>query len=388
MKPEWFKNARIYQILIDRFAGADTSGNKPDFLGGNIKGITERLDYLLELGVNTIWLSPFYRTNEYHGYHILDYRSVETHFGTIDDLKLLLKKAHEHSLHVIADFVPNHCSVKHPFFIEATHDRTSNYYNWFYFKKWPDEYLCFLNIRELAKLNLDHPDTRNYIIETAKYWLSVGIDGFRVDHVIGPSPTFLKRFYHEIKADYPDCVLFGEAWGAGIASDHFKTINIRNKFFHRIFGISQESLQKEFYGKMDGVLDFRLNEILLENISKGKGFTRYKEFRSEVRQHFGKYPDDFFLITFLDNHDMNRFLMHCDEETDLLLEALEFLLATGKPVVMYYGTETGMVNKKQVRPDLHHSDLLVREPFDWSKIDYKLYNKVKVLMNRHLQTFY
>src|SRR4030042_4802976 len=134
MKLEWFKNAKIYQILIDRFSGADTSINKPDFLGGNIKGVTERLDYILELGVNTIWLSPFCKTNKYHGYNILGFKSVDNHFGSIDDLKFLIKKAHENSLRILTDFVPNHCSVKHPFFIEAKCNRNSKYYNWFYFK--------------------------------------------------------------------------------------------------------------------------------------------------------------------------------------------------------------------------------------------------------------
>ena len=382
MKPEWFKNARIYQILIDRFSGADTSINKPDFLGGNIKGITERLNYILELGVNTIWLSPFCKTNKYHGYHILDYKTVDNHFGSIDDLKFLIKKAHENSLRVITDFVPNHCSVKHPFFIEAKFDRNSKYYNWFYFKKWPDNYLCFFNVKELVKLNLDNPETRDYIIEIAKYWLSLGIDGYRIDHVIGPSHKFWKRFYNEIKAGYPNCVLFGEAWGAGISSAYFETINIRNKFFHRIFGVSQESLQKEYYGEMDGILDFRLNEIIKEAVSKGKGFTSDNEFRYKVRKHFSKYFENYYLITFLDNHDMNRFLMYCNGDFDLLLETLEFLLTTNKPVVIYYGTETGMFNKIQVKFDLHHSDLYVREPFDWCNINYKLYNKVKALINK------
>jgi len=382
MKPQWFKNAIVYQILIDRFSGADTSVNKPDFLGGNIKGITERLDYILELGVNTIWLSPFYRTNKYHGYHIIDFKNMDNHFGSIDDLKILIEKAHENSFRIITDIVPNHCSVKHPFFIEAKHNRNSKYYNWFYFKKWPDDYLCFLNVKELAKLNPDNRETQDYIIDVTKYWLSSGIDGYRIDHVIGPSHKFWKRFHNEIKAGYPDCVLFGEAWGEGISLACFETINIRNKFFHKIFGISQEGLQKEYYGEMDGILDFRLNEIIIKAVSKGKGFTSDNEFRNKVRNHFSKYPEDYYLVTFLDNHDMNRFLFYCNGNFDLLLEALEFLLTTGKPVVIYYGTEIGMCNTIPVSVDLHHSDLNVREPVDWCKINDKLYNRVKGLINK------
>lgn len=386
MIPEWFKNAKIYQILIDRFSGMDTLINKADFLGGNIKGITERLDYILEMGINTIWLSPFLKTNEYHGYHILDYKSVDRHFGTIDDLNYLIKKAHENSLKVITDFVPNHCSVMHPFFIEARQNRESKYYNWFCFKSWPDDYLCFLDVKELPKLNLDNHETQDYIIGIAKYWLSYGIDGYRLDHVPGPSHKFLQRFYNEIKHDYPDCVLFGEAWGGGISSRYFETINIRKKFFRRIFGTSQESLQKEYYGEMDGILDFELNSIIKEAVRKGKGFTLHNEFRYKVARHFSRYPEDYCLVLFLDNHDMNRFLFHCNGNFGLLLEALEFLLKCGKPVVIYYGTEIGMCNTIPLTADILHADLYARDPFDWTKINFKFYRAVKALTEKYHHT--
>ena len=82
---DWFKNSVIYHILIDRFAGFKSSKGweKPEFLGGTIQGIIESLPYLDELGINTIWISPFYKTSEYHGYHITDFYQVEPHFGTI-----------------------------------------------------------------------------------------------------------------------------------------------------------------------------------------------------------------------------------------------------------------------------------------------------------------
>jgi glycosidase len=183
-------------------------------------------------------------------------------------------------------------------------------------------------------------------------------------------------------------VLFGEAWGAGVSSNYFETINIRNKFICNIFGISQEKLQKEYYGETDGILDFRLNEIIIEAVSRGRGFTEGNEFRNKVRKHFSKYPEDYYLITFLDNHDMNRFLYYCNGNFDLLLEALEFILTTGRPVAIYYGTETGMCNTIPVRVDLHNSDLNVREPVDWSKINYQLYNRVKALINKYNRTIF
>jgi glycosidase len=383
MSQDWFKKAIIYQILIDRFSGADISENIPDFMGGNLQGIIARIDYLSELGVNTIWLSPFCKTDRYHGYHIIDYKSVDPHFGSFNDLQELITRAHDKSLRVITDFVPNHCSDKHPFFIEAQRDRKSKYFNWFYFKNWPDNYLCFMNFRELPKLNLENHEARDYIVEVAKYWLSEGVDGYRIDHVIGPSHNFWKHFYTEIKSSYTDCVLFGEAWGEGIDPKYFETFNVNWRLFRKAFGMSQESLQREYYKELDGVLDFKLQDIIVKNLSRGNGFTSSVLFREEVRRHFSRYPDNFQLVTFLDNHDMNRFLFYCNGNSELLLEALEFLFSTGKPVVIYYGTEMGMSNVTSVTVNESNTDLVVREPVDWSIIDYLLYSKVKDLIKKY-----
>ena len=108
----WFKNAIIYHIFIDRFAGFSKKEgwNRPDFLGGNIRGIINKLHYLKELGVNTLWISPFYETSAYHGYHLTNFFRVEPRFGTLKDIKELVEKVHELDVKIIADFVPNHCS--------------------------------------------------------------------------------------------------------------------------------------------------------------------------------------------------------------------------------------------------------------------------------------
>ena len=161
----WFKNAIIYHILIDRFAGYtdQENWNKPVFIGGNLKGITEKLSYIEKLGINTIWLSPFYETNKYHGYHVTDFFKVEPRFGNIKDLKQLISQAHKRNIRIIADFIPNHCSNKHPYFIEALNNRKSKYRKWYIFKSWPDKYLCFLNFKNLPKLNLRNKETKLHI---------------------------------------------------------------------------------------------------------------------------------------------------------------------------------------------------------------------------------
>ena len=286
---DWFKNAIIYHILIDRFARYTNIKNwdKPIFVGGTLKGILEKLPYLQNLGVNTIWISPFYTTSAYHGYHVTDFYQVDPHFGTDEDLSNLIKAVHKSDIHIIADFVPNHCSNEHPFFKDAQQKKNSDYKDWFYFTKWPDSYLCFLSIRELPKINLENMQAMNHIIDAAKQWLSYGFDGYRLDHVIGPPHSFWQKFKKEIKKEYPNAILIGEAWMKGIKLNELRTINVRDKFLKWIFGASSDNLLKEYVGELDGVLDFRFQEMIKEYIA-GKETFISKESLYEKDKSTGK----------------------------------------------------------------------------------------------------
>lgn len=378
---DWFKNAIVYHILIDRFAGLKSKDwNRPEFLGGNIKGITEKLDYLRELGVNTLWLSPFYKTSAYHGYHVTDFMKVEPRFGRFEDLEELIKAAHSSGIRIIADFVPNHCSKQNPFFLEAVKDKSSKYFNWFIFKKWPHHYLCFLDFRDLPKLNLDYPETRDYIVKAAKYWLSVGFDGFRLDHVIGPKHSFWKYFRKEIKAAYPQAVLIGEAWLEGINFKHLRTLQIKNKFIRWLFGISQDSIQKEYYGELDGILDFRFQELMKTHIAHGRLTGQNEILRSVLERHFARYPQGYFLATFLDNHDMNRFYFECNNDIEKLKAAATLQFQFEQPVIIYYGTEVGMSHDQPVVVNKPHSDLEARQPMAWDYLNAEIFQFYRELI--------
>ena len=310
----WFKYAIIYHILIDRFAGFTTvqDWDKPEFLGGTIRGIIDKLPYLNDLGITTLWISPFYQTSAYHGYHITDFYRVDPHFGTLDDIKELIYETHNHDMHIIADFVPNHCSRHHPFFKEAQANPSSPYVPWFYFTNWPHEYLSFLSVSEIPKLNLNNALAKEHIIKAALYWLRIGFDGFRLDHVIGPPHSFWRDFRKQIKDEYPNAVLIGEAWMMGIKRRELRTINIKNKYLKWIFGTSSDSLLKEYVGELDGVLDFKFQELLKRyvtshNLSK-------QTFYNIIERHFSHFPDSYYLPNFLDNHDMDRFLFQCGND--------------------------------------------------------------------------
>ncbi|MDH7517910.1 MAG: alpha-amylase family glycosyl hydrolase [Candidatus Thermoplasmatota archaeon] len=373
---DWFKNAIIYHILIDRFYGftSTTNWDKPIFLGGKIRGVTEKIPYLLDLGVNTIWISPFYQTNTYHGYHVTDFYQVGPRFGTIEDLKELIKTVHRNNMHIIADFVPNHCSKEHPFFKEAQQNKNSRYRDWFYFTKWPDEYLCFLSVKDLPKINLDNPDAREYMINVAKHWLRQGLDGCRLDHVIGASHNFWGCFRKEIKKENPNVVLIGEAWMQGVKIYELKTIKVRGKYLKWFFGASSDNLFKEYIGELDGVLDFKIQEMIRDYVANKKSYQTKRALYTKINHHLRKYPDGYFLPTFLDNHDMNRILFECKNNKEKLKEAAEIQFSINQPPIIYYGTEIGMSQDKSIWEFLSYGDLQARQPMNWEKQDRSLFS--------------
>lgn len=377
---DWFKDAVIYHVLIDRFAGLKSQDwQRPAFLGGNLAALAEKIPYLQELGVEVLWLSPFCRTSAYHGYHVTDFYEVEPRFGTTCDLKALIEEAHGAGIRVIADFVPNHCSRLHPFFLEAQRDEGSPYAGWFTFRRRPDRYLCFLDAGELPKLNLDHPPARDHIIGAARHWLSLGLDGFRLDHVLGPGHAFWRSFRQEIKRDYPEALLIGEAWLAGIRWRHLRTIKIRRKYWRWLFGISQEEIQREYVGELDGVLDFVVRDHLCGAVSRREDPAGLE---GSLKRRSRLYPPGYLLPTFLDNHDTNRFLYECGGDRKLLCAAAELQFSLDQPAVIYYGTEAGMTHERPVSAHVPHSDLQARRPMPWGKRDEGLFTFYQRLIRR------
>jgi glycosidase len=379
----WFRKAIIYQVFIDRFHGFHATENFPGFLGGNIPGVTQKVDYLHGLGINVIWLSPFYTSASYHGYHITDFKRVDPHFGTEKDLPDLINAAKSRGMRVIADFVPNHCSARHPYFRQAIKERSSKYRKWFVFKKWPEDYLCFLNFKELPKLNLENEETRDYMIEVADYWLSLGIDGYRIDHVIGPSHNFWKEFSHAINKKHPEAILIGEAWAQGLQRSLIRTTGIKRKWLRKVFGIPQEVIQLEYYHELDGVLDFVLNDMVKNAVRNGRDLLEDSALNRMIRSHLRKVPPDYYMVTFLDNHDMDRFIRYCDGNVETLLRAFELLLSLDNPVVIYNGTENCLSNEVEVNPMEAHSDLQVRNPVDWKNINRDFVEGFQALVKRY-----
>jgi len=380
-----FKSEIIYQILIDRFAGVEYTKDwkQPQFLGGNIRGIIDKLPYLLDLGVSCLWISPFYETAVYHGYHITNFEEVDPHFGTHSDLKLLIDEAHENNLKIIADFVPNHCSHLHPFFRDAQKNPHSKYRDWFYFTDWPHFYLCFLSFPELPKLNLYNDETRHYIINVAKNWLQMGFDGYRLDHVIGPSHGFWKEFVNEVKKDFPHVVLLGEAWMQGIKKQELNTIKMKHKRWYWLQGGASDALLKTYVNILDGVLDFKSQQLIQHSLCRSI-HSNIHDTKSEVENHLKKYPDSYLLAQFLDNHDMDRFLYQCHQNPKILEKAVNLMFSLHQPVIIYYGSEKAMTQQQSIGTITQHGDILARQPMQWQYTNKTIYNIYKSAINKKI----
>lgn len=320
--PQWARKAVIYQVFVDRFSpGAGRSLGSPDslrgFFGGTLRGVTEKLDYIADLGATCIWLSPVFASPSHHGYDATDYYTVGSRFGTNNDLRDLVQESHHRDIRVILDLVCNHVSVEHPFFQEALADPSSPYRDWFTFDAaYPHGYRTYFNVARMPRLNTDHPVVRNYLIDVARHWLSAyDIDGFRLDHASGPDYAFWTEFWTACKEIKPDCWCFAEVAEPPMALYPYQ-------------------------GRLDGCLDFHLSDLLRRAF--GWRTLDLGDLVLELRRHEAFFLPTFDRPSFLDNHDMNRFLyITAGEDRQLRLAALVQMTLPGQPIV-YYGTEVGL----------------------------------------------
>jgi len=324
--PAWAQDAIIYQVFADRFFSTTSDfpkiEDKPSLkCNGTLRGIIEKLDYIAELGVNCLWLTPVFPSPSYHGYDATSFFEINPRLGTKEDFKELVEQAHARNMRVLMDFVPNHWSSQHPSFIEATQDRDSPYFNWYTFEHWPDQYKCFFTSRGLPQINLRYAPARQHVLDAAKYWLDFGADGYRVDYCIGPTPDFYADFRRVTRTSKPDPWTFGEA-------------------------VDPPDSQLTFEGGMDGALDFMLLEAMRRTFAFGKW--NAKQFGEFLDRHEAYFPETFTRPSFLDNHDMNRFLWVARNDIrKLKLAALCQFTLVGAPVI-YYGTEVGLSQHNDV----------------------------------------
>lgn len=239
----WFKNAVFYEVYIRAFADSNGDGK------GDIQGLTSKLDYLQELGIDCLWLLPMFPSPlKDDGYDIADYYGIHPDYGTLEDFKTFLKEAHSRGLRVITDLVMNHTSDEHPWFQSARADPNSPYRNYFVWSDTPDKYskarIIFLDTEKSnwtwdetagkyfwhrfyssqPDLNYDNPAVQQEMINVMSFWLDMGVDGFRADAVpylyeregtncenLPETHAYLKKIRKYIDEHYPGRILLCEA---------------------------------------------------------------------------------------------------------------------------------------------------------------------------------
>ncbi|XOQ44982.1 MAG: Alpha-amylase [Clostridium sp.] len=332
------ENDIIYMVLTDRFYDGDSSNNgtlnveyRPGNLkfnqGGDWKGLTEKLDYIKNLGVTAIWISPVSENEPlsrdksesgYHGYFTHDYNKADPHFGTKEDLIRLVQTAHSKGLKVILDAVPNHTA---DYLAEGATSYSSDDYQpaapfnnpaWYHhygdITDWNDPFQVLNNdLGGLDDLNQDNADAREAIKNAYKTWVQdTGADGVRVDAARSIPKDFLAEF-----EEYLGVPTFGEIF------------------------VGDVDYVSDFQNYEWGVLDFPLFFQAREVFAHDADFSTVKE----IFDQDSKYKDPNRLITFIDNHDRDRFLCLADDNFQKMRLALTFLFTVRGIPDIYYGTE-------------------------------------------------
>ncbi|MGS0678927.1 alpha-glucosidase [Lactobacillus johnsonii] len=374
----WYDQAIIYQIYPKSFQDSNSDGI------GDLNGIRKRIPYLKELGINAVWLNPIFVSPQVdNGYDVSNYFAIDPKMGTMEDMDNLIKEMHEAGIHVIMDFVLNHTSDQHSWFQDAIKNPESIYRDYYIFagennqrpNNWGSffggsvwekdpagtgQFYFHLFDKRMPDLNWNNPEVRHAMTEIAKYWLEKGIDGLRLDAFIHIAKADLRQnfpvdskdkepviaepffanlpqvqkwmrpFCEEIKQDYPDALLLGEAASANVNL----AVDYTNKDNHL----------------MDSVITFRyftedqskIDPSFLNNYQpKPLDWVKFKQNQTIWQQTLSGISKP---TLYWNNHDMARLATRiAKNDTQARSLAMLMYLQCGIPII-YYGEELGMRN--------------------------------------------
>jgi glycosidase len=349
--PAWVNDSVFYEIFVERFRNGNIENSPPDltdwhedpnpksFYGGDLKGIIDKLDYLCELGINGIYLTPIFKSPSNHKYDTVNYYEIDPYFGDKDILKELVDKAHSKGIRIMLDAVFNHCSSEFlPFKDVVEKGRDSEFYDWFFVdgdkvvKETPN-YEMFGFVPSMPKLNTANPKLKEYLLNAVSYWTSeTGIDGWRLDVSDEIDHQFWRDFRALVKSLNKDAIIIGENW-------HNSYPWLMGDQFDSIMNYSVTLLCVDFFAK---------KEIPV------------KTFENRLSTYLMRYSDQVnnAMLNLLDSHDTERFLYSAGERKEALKNAAAFLFAYKGMPCIYYGTEIGMTG---------NYDPGCRKGFDWRK---------------------
>ena len=371
--PEWPYGVK-YEIFVMAFADGDGNGK------GDFNGLTAKLDYLKDLGINGIWLMPIMPSDTYHKYHVIDYRGIDPDYGSLADFKVFIDEAHKRNIRVITDFVINHTGNLHPWFIDAQKGEESPYRDYYVWakkdsirnqmfkkatsfdsdniRKWhpvngdtlKEHYYGYFN-GLCPDLNLDNPKVKQEILDIAKFWLDeVKVDGFRMDaarHIFMDERStdnheFWVWFRTEMEKIKPDVYLVGEVWSDA------KTVAPYLKGLPSLFNFE---------------IGYAITSVASAGIDTIGLVKKYKDISDYYKSITTEYLD----ATFIKNHDQTRLLTELKGDQQKARIAASLLLTLPGTPYLYYGEEIGMLGDKlKTYEDFFGPDAYVREPFIWN----------------------
>ncbi len=395
--PQWYRTATFYEILVRGFYDANNDG------AGDLPGVIAKLDYLQWLGVDCLWLLPFYQSPlRDGGYDISDFFTILPEYGQLADVVELVEEAHKRGMRVIADLVMNHTSDQHPWFLESRRDRTNPKADWYVWshddQRWPEARIIFVDSEKSnwaydpvrgqyywhrffshqPDLNYDNPEVADAMLDVVRFWLDLGLDGFRLDAVpylferdgtngenLPETHEYLKRLRKEVDNDFPGRVLLAEAnqWPEDVV-DYFGDGDECHMCFHfpvmpRLFmAIRREQRYPvtEILGRTPpipescqwGIFLRNHDELTLEMVTDDERDYMYSEYAKDPRMKRN-----------IGIARRLRPLVDNDRRVAELLHALLFSLP-GSPI-LYYGDEIGMGD------NIYLGDRdSVRTPMQWS----------------------
>ncbi len=364
---DWTKNAVFYQIFVERFNCGDDSispenltswNDKPttkSHHGGDLQGIINKLDYLADLGINAIYLTPIFKGNTNHKYDTVDYMMIDEQFGDKKVFKELVDKAHEKGIKIVLDAVFNHCSNESVFFQDVVKNgKKSKYYDWFYINEYPfkgdkNDYKMFAYEKHMPKLNTNNEEVKQYLFDVATYYINeFDIDGWRLDVSDEIDHKFWREFRQKVKEAKKDAIIIGEVWYNSypwLRGDQFDCcMNYPiTKACYDYF--AEESITTEQLKNI-------LSTVMIRNTTQANRMQ----------------------LNLISTHDVPRFLTECNEDVNKYKMAVAmYMLYEGMPCI-YYGDEIGMVGEAD--PDC-------RRGFIWDKSKWNLdiYNFYKKLIS-------
>jgi len=419
--PSWLSGGIIYQIFPDRFYRYEKEKNVPsykvlhkdwkekpvfmpneqgeilnnDFFGGDLKGITKKLDYIKSLGVNAIYLNPIFKAYSNHRYDTGDYMHVDELLGTESDLITLIDKAKEYGIKIVLDGVFNHTGIDSLYFnvynrydsLGASQSKDSKYYNWYNFNNFPNDYGCWWGIKTLPTINKENQDYIDFITGengVIDHYTKLGVSGWRLDVVDELPSNFVKNIRKAVKKANKNAIIIGEVWE-----------DASNK-------ISYGKRREYFQGKeLDSVMNYPLKNAIIEFVLSGNT----NQLTHTICQQIDHYPQSVLhsLMNILSTHDTARILsVLCGENIDgkdkielskikilpdkmkdaifrlKVATLLQFTLC-GVPSI-YYGDEVGMEG---------FFDPLNRCPYPWGDENLEILEWYKFLskLRKRLSAF-